>query len=117
MIWLAFLLAWWQDAIYSYFSDAFQYNAVFLNVGSWTSKIPGWSSPNPRHIAEPILWTFGFYLFLCAGGVILFSAGMRKARARWPHVGNVGLVLGCFACAAIADTILENLFLRFGSYT
>src|SRR6266404_3027247 len=34
-----------QDPIYNYFHNSFSYSSVTVNLGSWTSSIPGWTSP------------------------------------------------------------------------
>jgi Spirocyclase AveC-like len=92
--------------------NQFQYNAAFVDVGSWHEYIPGWMAPGSGNLAEPILFVGGLYVWLFACGLILINGAMRKAKERWPQMGRLGLFGIAFAIAAILDFVFEVTWLR-----
>lgn len=114
---IIFFQLWaFQDAFANYTVTLFQYNSVFVNVGSWYDYIPGWMSPNAGNLAEPILFVGGMYIWLFAAGMIALNWTMRKAKERWPRMGKVGLILVAMSTAAVVDLIFEVAWLRQGLY-
>ena len=77
---------------------------------------PRWQTPNGQHIAQPIIWDFGAYLCTFCAGVFIANALMRRAEARWPRLGTVGLVLGSFVAFFLLDLIAELLWIHTGAY-
>jgi hypothetical protein len=115
---IAFFQLWsFQDAFCNYTVAQFQWNAVFVNVGSWYSWVPGWMSPRAHFLAEPILFCGGLYIWLFATGVIALNWVMRKAKQRWPRIGKVGLVLIAMGTAGFLDFVFEVAWLRQGLYS
>jgi hypothetical protein len=106
----------WLDPGPSYFSLYHDYNTEFFNLGGWAASIPGWSTPNGAHIAQPIIWDFGAYLCTFCAGVFIANWLMRKAKARWPRLGSVGLVIGSFLFFFLLDLIAEVAWIRTGAY-
>jgi hypothetical protein len=113
---VVFIMLFWQDPLSDYFQTAATYNAYSLNLGSWAAQIPGWLAPNGAKLAWPIVWGPPSYLLFFLAGVWAGSAMMRKARARWPRMSNLGLVLICYGMMMIVDLIAETFWVRFGLY-
>ena len=117
---MLFIIGWWftlwQDPLADYCRQYLTYNAHLINFGSWVNSIPGWVMPNGHNFAEPIIFNIGAYAsvipFLC-----FFCAWlMRKAKARWPEMGTLGLIgVACIAMM-IADLIIEGGWVRTGLY-
>ena len=54
-----FLIAWasaWalQDSWFNYTRQWFNYNAALFNLGCLQCEVPGWQSPHPERVAEPL---------------------------------------------------------------
>lgn len=106
-----------QDAFANYTVPLFQYNAAFVDVGSWYSYIPGWMSANAGFLAEPILFVGGLYVWLFACGMIFLNWVQRRAKRRWPRMGKLGLILVAIGTAAVIDFVFEVAWLRQGLYS
>src|SRR4051812_1847319 len=81
---LTFALMWWSDPFYNYFTPGFNYNAYFVNLGSWVGHAPGWMSPNPTQIPQPLLWLPGVYTCAFFLMVVIVNRIFAKTRERWP---------------------------------
>jgi hypothetical protein len=112
---IAWCLSWWQDPILNYLRPIFFYNAYLVNLGSWTSRIPGWQSPDGHLLAEPLFAAsiYGWMLLTS----MLTCAGMRWAKRHWPQIGVPGLVLSALATMFIFDLLVEGLFVRTRLYS
>jgi len=111
----AWLLSWWQDPILNYLRPVFFYNAYLVNLGSWTSRIPGWQSPNGHLLAEPLFAgsIYGWMLLTS----MLTCAGMRLAKRHRPNIGVPGLLLAAFVTMFFFDLVLEGFFVRTRLYS
>jgi Spirocyclase AveC-like len=115
---IIFFQLWaFQDAFVNYTVNQFQYNAAFVDIGSWYEYIPGWMAPGSGNLAEPILFVGGLYVWLFACGLILINGAMRKAKERWPQMGRLGLFGIAFAIAAVLDFVFEVTWLRQDLYS
>jgi hypothetical protein len=93
MLCIAWVQAYFlQDPGYNYFHAGFSYSSVQLNLGSWTSQIPGWTSPNAHRMPEPLVGIGGLYLWGFFGGTVLCCLVMRAVRRRFPNIGTAGLI-------------------------
>lgn len=112
---IAWCLSWWQDPILNYLRPVFFYNAYLWNLGSWTSRIPGWQSPNGHLLAEPLFAgsIYGWMLLTS----MLTCAGMRWAKKRRPSIGVPGLILSAWATMIVFDFVLEVFFVRTRLYS
>jgi hypothetical protein len=113
---LAMGWCWWQDPLYSYVTQSFNYSSVQLNMGGWACKIPGFMSPNGCNIPQPLIWDISFYVFGMAGASIGAAALLRKWRARSPSVGTLKLLAVTFVGFVALDFILEGTWVRLGLY-
>ena len=111
-----FQLYAFQDPFANYTVNIFQYNAAFVNFGSWCSYVPGWIAQRSSLLPEPILFTGGLYIWLFCLGLIVMNFLMRKAQARWPQIGPVGLIAGAMVVAGIVDFAFEATWLQQGLY-
>ena len=114
MLLLSFFSLLWQDAFVNFSQVTFLYNAEFINFGSWYEWVPGWVSPNGNSVPEPILGiliTYGPFYFLAAA---IGGWCMRKAKARWPSLRPVALVLIAAGIFAVGLPVFEVLCMRFG---
>jgi len=117
---LLFVFAWlatfWVDPLANYFRLVYTYNSHMVNFGSWANFIPGWVMPNGHLIAEPLIFNIGAYMSIVPLLCIFYAWIMRKAKARWPGIGMVGLIGVCFLAAALGDLIIEGAWVRMGLY-
>lgn len=107
---------WWQDPLYSYVTQSFNYSSALINMGGWGCKIPGWLSPNGCNIPHPLLWDFSFYVIGMAGATIGVAAVLRRWRARRPQTSGVTLMGAAFVIFLVADFVLEFTWVRVGLY-
>ncbi len=120
MLLVSTALMFFQDPLLNYFNTWCSYNTWMFNMGSWSSNIPGWSSPEEpgAMVAEPLLMNapgYGYGVLLCT---IAGCWVMRKVKARWPQISNVGLIGVVFAWAFLFDLVMEGLVLMpMGLYT
>lgn len=108
--------AYWQDSFFSYFRQAIVYNSHFVNFGSWFEFIPGWVAPGMNHMPEPILWNWPLFGVYFSVGGVMGCFFMRRARARWPAMGDLGIfAISCLGIFAF-EFISEGAWLRTRAY-
>ncbi|WP_024799352.1 spirocyclase AveC family protein [Nocardia sp. BMG51109] len=113
MLLVACGLLFFQDPLLNYFNTWSTYNTWMWNRGSWVQHVPGWQSyGEPGHMmAEPILMNapgYSYGVLLCT---ILGCWVMRKVKARWPKINNLGLIGVLIVWTFIFDFVIEGLFL------
>jgi len=106
-------LLFFQDPLLNYFNTWSTYNTWMFNRGAWTLDVPGWRSFGaPGHMmAEPLLMNgpgYSYGVLLCT---ILGCWVMRRVKARWPGIGNAGLIGVLIAWSFFFDLVIEGLFL------
>jgi hypothetical protein len=108
---LAFATLWFQDPLSAYSGPWFTYNSWAINFGSWVNSIPGALAPAKpgKMILEPILIIPGVYVWVFVLTMFFGSWVMRRAQARWPKMGSVGLTVACFAVMWAFDIVFEGL--------
>jgi hypothetical protein len=111
MLVLAFYTLWFQDPLSAYGGHWFTYNSWAINYGSWVHSVPGWlSNGKPgAMVVEPILIIPGVYVYVFVITMFLGAWVMRRAKARWPRIGKVGLISLCFVSMVAFDIILEGV--------
>ena len=109
MLVIAFSTLWFQDPLSAYGGHWFSYNSWAVNYGSWVHSVPGWlSNGKPgAMLVEPILIMPGLYVYVFVITMFLGCAVMRRAKAKWPQIGPVGLIGLCFVAMVGFDIILE----------
>jgi hypothetical protein len=118
MLILAMLPLILQDCMSNWLRTAyFTYNTTWLNLGSWTASTPGWISPNGEKLPEPLLYSVPSYPVLLFLTMVAGCALMRRARTRWPKLGNFGLAVGCLIGFMLFDAILEPIAMYFGFWS
>lgn len=117
MLYIASQLMWWQDCAFNYFTPTFTYNSILVNWGSWNSSIPGWVSPNAEKMPSPVLLYLGLYPVFFCGATILLVALLKKAKTRWPQLGNMTLFSIMFVALGTFGVLAEAAWLRTGMYT
>ncbi|MHB8695524.1 MAG: spirocyclase AveC family protein [Solirubrobacteraceae bacterium] len=114
-----FVFCWFQDPLADYGGAVFTYNSYLVNVGSWLNEVPGAVIPGHagHQLPEP-LWTAAIYPGVIFLATLLGTWIMRRAKARWPRMGPVGLIGTVFAFFVAFDVILEGFILMpLGAYT
>lgn len=108
---IAFSTLWWQDPISNYLGPWVTYNADTVNFGSWVNSVPGALSQGSggKMLVEPILFTPGAYVYIFTIVMFVGSWVMRRAAARWPRMGKVGLIGVCFGAMLLFDMLLEGI--------
>jgi hypothetical protein len=117
MMVLAFALMWWSDPLYNYFTPGFNYNAYFINLGSWVGHVPGWMAPNPTQIPQPLLWLPGVYTCAFFLMVIIVNWIFRKTRDRWPTISPISMWVIAFVPMMVVGTLWEAAFMVMGSHS
>jgi Spirocyclase AveC-like len=110
---LGFLSLNFWDPLDNYWSFAFQYNAHFVNIGTWGAFIPGWHSAHGGDWAVPLAFVFGTYLWGFVIGARL--AGATAARARSRGWGTAPAWAVAFVACAAFEAACELVFLRTGA--
>jgi hypothetical protein len=113
MLLVACGLLFFQDPLLNYFNTWSTYNSWMFNRGSWVQHIPGWVSYGEpgRMMAEPLLMNapgYSYGVLLCT---ILGCWVMRRTKARWPNISNVGLIGVLVVWTFFFDLVMEGLFL------
>ncbi|MBO2447696.1 spirocyclase AveC family protein [Actinomadura barringtoniae] len=113
MLLVSFGLLFFQDPLLNYFNTWCTYNSWLWNMGSWTQDIPGWRSfGEPGHMmAEPLLMNapgYSYGVLLCT---MLGCWVMRRVKARWPGISNLGLICVVAVWTFVFDFFMEGLFL------
>ncbi len=113
MLMMSMGLMFFQDPLLNYFNTWSTYNTWMFNRGSWVQDIPGWVSRGKpgAMMAEPLLMNapgYSFGVLLCT---MLGCWVMRRAKARWPNIGVLGLLGVVFAFTIFFDFVIEGLFL------
>lgn len=113
MLLVACGLLFFQDPLLNYFNTWSTYNTWMWNRGSWVQHVPGWRSyGEPGHMmAEPILMNapgYSYGVLLCT---ILGCWVMRRVKARWPKINNLGLIGVLLVWTFVFDFVIEGLFL------
>lgn len=114
---ISFALMWWSDPFYNYFTPGFNYNAYFINLGSWVGHAPGWMSPNPTQIAQPLIWLPGVYTCAFFLMVVIVNWIFRTLRRRWPAISPASMWLLAFVPMMIVGTFWEATFMMMGSHS
>ncbi len=116
---LAFATLWPQDLLSNFNGGYFVYNSSMLNFGSWANAVPGWMSfGRPGAMtSEPILFTPAAYVYCCLAGTFFGAWAMRRTKRRFPDVGTLGLLGGCFSALVVFDIVIEGvLWMPLGIY-
>jgi hypothetical protein len=115
IIWIQMWLL--QDPIQNWTVNNFAYNVTFVNLGSWTSSLPGWVAPDSYKMGEPLLWGLGAYAVGMFLPMLLCCALLRKVRQRRPSIGTAGLIGIAVAAMGVFLIILETFWVRTGQYS
>jgi len=114
---ISFALMWWSDPLYNYFTPGFNYNAYFINLGSWVGHVPGWMSPNATQIPQPLVWLPGVYTCAFFLMVVIVNWIFRMLRRRWPTISPASMWLLAFVPMMVVGTLWEASFMVMGSHT
>jgi hypothetical protein len=114
---LSFAVMWWSDPLYNYFTPGFNYNAYFVNLGSWVGHVPGWMSPHATQIPQPLLWLPGVYTCAFFLMVVISNWIFRKTRERRPTISAASMWLIAFVPMAVVGTLWEAAFMVMGSHS
>jgi Spirocyclase AveC-like len=113
---VAWWTAWFWDPTMNWFRPQIFYNSYTVNLGSWTSSIPGWVSPNAHRVPEPILFTGSVYGWMVLTAV-LGCNGMRWAKRRWPRLTGVQLSVIAYVVMAAFCFAVEVVWIRTRVYS
>jgi Spirocyclase AveC-like len=117
MLWFAAQTLWFQDAFCNWFTPVLAYNSILINWGSWNASVPGWISFNAEKAVSPVVLYVGMYPLVFCGAPILLANLMKKAKARWPRLGNLSLIAMMFAALGVFAVMAEGAWIQTGMYT
>ena len=110
---VAFFFAIFWDPSMNWIQQGCVYNPYAFNLGFLSGEIPGWMSPRPNLLPEPLIaWAGGYPGFLAmmaVGGL----AVMRFVKSKYPGISNIKLSIIGIASAMIVDMVIESLLIRF----
>ncbi|MFF7940818.1 spirocyclase AveC family protein [Nocardia gamkensis] len=113
MLLVACGLLFFQDPLLNYFNTWSTYNTWMFNRGSWVQHVPGWRSYGEpgEMMAEPLLMNAAGYSYGVLLCTILGCWIMRRAKAKWPNIGNLGLIGVLIVWTFFFDFVIEGMFL------
>lgn len=112
-LFLAGSLIFFWDMSMNYSATTLLYNSHMLNFGAWTNgSWPMWFSPKGNLLPEPILVTPPGYTALVTTQALFVCWLMRKAKARWPGMGQLSALGLIIAGCAVVDTLIEIFLIR-----
>lgn len=114
---LAIETTYWLDIIQNYGKVSVLYNSALFNRGSWYQFIPGWMVPNSQNIVESPFFAGLSFFWIEFLPLLAACWFMKKAQARWPHMGKLGLAAVCFAFLALIELACEPPWALLGIYT
>lgn len=115
MIFLACAVSFFVDPVINQFEYTFAWNAHVLNMGSWAAYVP--FHGGPTDFAEGIAWAWAQYLYMGLAAAVLGCWIIGRLRARRPGISNLSAFSALFGLYAVADFVLENLFIRTEVYS
>lgn len=100
-----------QEPWINWTSLQFLYSTTSVNFGSWTSHIPGWSSPNSQ-LVPLSTWALTAYFWLVAIPSWCGSKFMGRLQARDPGIGRLRLITLTYLAFCVFDLVLESFITR-----
>lgn len=113
---VSFTMNFW-DPLDNYWTFSFQYNAHFLNVGSWGDYIPGWHGPGASTWAVPLAFIFGCYTWSWFAAIRLGSWILNRLKEARPTWSRARCFLVVYLVAAVQAGVSENIFMRLQHWT
>lgn len=115
MIFLACAVSFFVDPVINQFEYTFAWNAHVWNMGSWSASVP--FHGGPTDFAEGLAWAWAQYLYMGVAAAVLGVWIVRRLRSRYRGISNLSAFSALFTLYALADVILENLFIRTEVYS
>ncbi|HEY1970079.1 MAG TPA: spirocyclase AveC family protein [Pseudonocardia sp.] len=100
-----------QEPWINWTSVQFLYSTTSINFGSWTSHIPGWSSPNSQ-LVPLSLWALSAYFWLVGIPGWAGSRFMGWLRGRNASISGLRLVVYAYLAFCVFDVLLESFITR-----
>jgi hypothetical protein len=106
----------WLDPLYQYSRSWSNYNAAFVNLGSW-AQLPGAGNDHARLFPEGLIFGSALYVAMVFGGMATGNAFMHALGRRFPSMTGRQLAAACLAFLFAVDIVLEGfVFVRLGLY-
>lgn len=116
MLMICLFTMWVQDPMCNYFNFTFSYNAYWINMGSWSSYLPGWQSPRGSNLPEPFFLMGGIYLWWTTINVFAFCWTLKKLRVWMPNHSMLIHIPIAYLVICALDLILEIPACRTGLF-
>jgi len=100
-----------QEPWINWNSVQFLYSSTSINFGSWTSHIPGWSSPNSE-LVPLSMWALSAYFWLVGIPAYAGSRFMGWLRRRNASISALRMVIYAYLAFCVFDLILESFITR-----
>jgi hypothetical protein len=106
----------WLDPLYQYSRSWSNYNAAFVNLGSW-AQLPGAPNEHAHQFPEALIFGSALYVAMVFGGMATGNWFMRTLGRRYPAMKGRHLAIACFVFLYAIDIVLEGfVFVRLGCY-
>jgi hypothetical protein len=103
--------------MYNFFQAGFNYNAWFVNLGSWIGGVPGWMSPHADKTPQPLIWLPAVYICWFFAMVLIVNLIMRRLYAWRPQLSLPAVWMITFIPTVILGSISESAMMRMGSHS
>lgn len=111
LFFLGCLALMFQEPWINWSNYQFLYSTTSVNFGSWTSHIPGWSSPNSE-LVPLSLWALSAYFWLVGIPAYAGSRFMGWLRLRNPSISGLRMVSYAYLAFCVFDLLLESFITR-----
>ena len=111
LFYLSCLALCFQEPWINWTAPQFEYSTTAINFGSFTSHIPGWTSPNSQ-LVPLALWALSAYFWLVGIPGWAGSRFMQWRRRRNPSASGVSLIASVYLVFCVFDILLESFITR-----
>ena len=105
---------WWADEALNFWVPNFLPSSNFVNLTNPCGHLPFVVNPDCGRVPDAILFFFLVETFGVLGAAMVAGAGIRRLRARFPHLSTAQVVLVIFAVGLAIDVTWESASVGIG---
>jgi hypothetical protein len=111
LFFLSCLALCFQEPWINWTGYQFTYSTTSINFGSFTSHIPGWSSPNSE-LVPLSAWALSAYFWLVGIPGWAGSKFMQRLRTKNPSISGLRMIIYAYLAFCVFDLLLESFITR-----